>query len=193
MAPHVSQPAIESGNRTAGNLPRSRRRTLDGTRREGVPETLRPDDRRSLPSRDKRRRIRRTCGAKPAQQMAASHRTESHGLPQNEDREAFNASPCDVLRNTAQAFIGEGGIRTPGTVLPARRFSKAVLSTTQPPLQSRTRRSNHFANSLVRVTYRAIVVPTRSLSAGEQQVRFGSAIRRDAEAFVERRAERKQE
>src|SRR5262245_47253789 len=30
---------------------------------------------------------------------------------------------------------GEGGIRTRGAVLPARRFSKAVLSTTQPPLR----------------------------------------------------------
>ncbi len=33
---------------------------------------------------------------------------------------------------------GEGGIRTRGGVLPPRRFSKAVLSTTQPPLQSHT-------------------------------------------------------
>ncbi len=31
---------------------------------------------------------------------------------------------------------GEGGIRTRGGVLPPRRFSKAVLSTTQPPLQN---------------------------------------------------------
>ena len=30
---------------------------------------------------------------------------------------------------------GEGGIRTRGKVLPLRRFSKAVLSTTQPPLR----------------------------------------------------------
>lgn len=33
---------------------------------------------------------------------------------------------------------GEGGIRTRGKVLPLRRFSKAVLSTTQPPLQMLT-------------------------------------------------------
>jgi hypothetical protein len=32
---------------------------------------------------------------------------------------------------------GEGGIRTPGTVLPVQRFSKAPLSTTQPPLRNR--------------------------------------------------------
>ena len=32
---------------------------------------------------------------------------------------------------------GEGGIRTPGTVLPVQRFSKAPLSATQPPLQTR--------------------------------------------------------
>ena len=49
---------------------------------------------------------------KPAQQMAATNRRESHTLLQNEHREALNASPCDVLRDTAQAFIGEGGIRT---------------------------------------------------------------------------------
>ena len=29
---------------------------------------------------------------------------------------------------------GEGGIRTPGRLLHLRRFSKALLSTTQPPL-----------------------------------------------------------
>src|SRR6516165_7232350 len=39
-----------------------------------------------------------------------------------------------VTHNTC-ALNGEGGIRTRGTVLPVRRFSKAVLSTTQPPLR----------------------------------------------------------
>ncbi len=34
---------------------------------------------------------------------------------------------------------GEGGIRTRGEVLPPRRFSKAVLSTTQPPLPNTPR------------------------------------------------------
>jgi len=48
---------------------------------------------------------------KPAQQVAAVNRGESHNLPQNEDREAYYASPCDVLRDTAQVFIGEGGIQ----------------------------------------------------------------------------------
>jgi hypothetical protein len=32
---------------------------------------------------------------------------------------------------------GEGGIRTPGRLLHLRRFSKALLSTTQPPLRNR--------------------------------------------------------
>ena len=40
----------------------------------------------------------------------------------------------EVAENTSE-LSGEGGIRTPGAVLPARRFSKAVLSTTQPPLR----------------------------------------------------------
>ncbi len=52
---------------------------------------------------------------KPAQQMAASHRTESHTLLQNEHGEAYYASPCDVLRDTAHTFIGGAGIRTLGT------------------------------------------------------------------------------
>src|SRR5439155_13315066 len=32
-------------------------------------------------------------------------------------------------------WSGEGGIRTRGPVLPGHRFSKAALSTTQPPLR----------------------------------------------------------
>ena len=36
---------------------------------------------------------------------------------------------------TTDVQNGEGGIRTRGTILLVRRFSKAVLSTTQPPLQ----------------------------------------------------------
>lgn len=47
---------------------------------------------------------------KPAQQVAASNRTESQTLPQDEDGEAFNAYPCDVLRDTAQTLSGAGGI-----------------------------------------------------------------------------------
>jgi hypothetical protein len=39
------------------------------------------------------------------------------------------------LGHIGQQASGEGGIRTRGGVLPPRRFSKAVLSATQPPLQ----------------------------------------------------------
>ena len=39
------------------------------------------------------------------------------------------------VANHTKSSSGEGGIRTRGTVLPVRRFSKAVLSTTQPPLR----------------------------------------------------------
>ena len=43
------------------------------------------------------------------------------------------------IKNPAMAglglFCGEGGIRTHGTVLPVRRFSKPFLSATQAPLQ----------------------------------------------------------
>jgi hypothetical protein len=40
-----------------------------------------------------------------------------------------------ALPQSGQGGSGEGGIRTRGKVLPLRRFSKAVLSTTQPPLR----------------------------------------------------------
>jgi hypothetical protein len=44
--------------------------------------------------------------------------------------------PFDVLvEGLISEKSGEGGIRTRGGVLPPRRFSKAVLSATQPPLQ----------------------------------------------------------
>src|SRR5215203_5111178 len=44
--------------------------------------------------------------------------------------------PCGKrFCHTGRLDSGEGGIRTRGGVLPPRRFSKAVLSTTQPPLQ----------------------------------------------------------
>ena len=48
----------------------------------------------------------------------ATRRAESgvQAESQNADGEAFTASPCDVLRDTAQAFIGEGGIRTPSEI-----------------------------------------------------------------------------
>jgi len=72
---------------------------------------------------------------KPAQQPPAGKRRERQSSPEDEDGEAITASPCDTLRHTAQSSSGEGGIRTRGGVLPPRRFSKAVLSTTQPPLQ----------------------------------------------------------
>ena len=39
------------------------------------------------------------------------------------------------LRANFVNFSGEGGIRTHGTVLPVRRFSKPFLSATQAPLR----------------------------------------------------------
>ncbi len=72
---------------------------------------------------------------KAAQQVAAGSRREPKTLPQDEQGEAVVASPCDSSRCPAQASSGEGGIRTRGAILLARRFSKAVLSTTQPPLR----------------------------------------------------------
>lgn len=52
-----------------------------------------------------------------------------------------NHSPADAEMQLADLrFVrktgGEGGIRTPGRLLHLRRFSKALLSTTQPPLRS---------------------------------------------------------
>ena len=41
-----------------------------------------------------------------------------------------NAQVIDTIKDG-----GEGGIRTPGRGFPLRRFSKPLLSTTQPPLR----------------------------------------------------------
>src|ERR1019366_6370394 len=52
-------------------------------------------------------------------------------------RRAPVASKGSANRNSGDAFWdgGEGGIRTPGRSFPLRRFSKPLLSTTQPPLR----------------------------------------------------------
>jgi hypothetical protein len=45
------------------------------------------------------------------------------------------AESCESEELGAKAQSGEGGIRTRGTMLLVRRFSKPVLSATQPPLR----------------------------------------------------------
>lgn len=52
----------------------------------------------------------------------------------NVERAGGVATPGPAQNCGKEGESGEGGIRTRGAVLPARRFSKAVLSTTQPPL-----------------------------------------------------------
>ena len=71
---------------------------------------------------------------KAVQQAAAGNGGDSQTDRVNGDGAATCATPCESPQYTAHAFSGEGGIRTRGGVLPPRRFSKAVLSTTQPPL-----------------------------------------------------------
>jgi hypothetical protein len=44
--------------------------------------------------------------------------------------------------NQGVGYGGEGGIRTPGRGFPLRRFSKPLLSTTQPPLRRGSGRSS---------------------------------------------------
>ena len=46
------------------------------------------------------------------------------------------ADSCESEELGAKAQSGEGGIRTRGTMLLVRRFSKPVLSATQPPLRT---------------------------------------------------------
>ena len=43
-----------------------------------------------------------------------------------------------------KAFGGEAGIRTRGTVLPVRRFSKPLVSATHPPLQAEKKSTNNW-------------------------------------------------
>ena len=60
----------------------------------------------------------------------------SPGVGDGRSPEALESEPLEGDRGGVQGNeSGEGGIRTRGAVLPARRFSKAVLSTTQPPLR----------------------------------------------------------
>ncbi len=72
------------------------------------------------------------------QQTDVGDSRESHDLSEDPDVEDVSAIPCESQLITAQTFSGEGGIRTPGKILLLRGFSKAVLSTTQPPLQYST-------------------------------------------------------
>jgi integrase len=60
-----------------------------------------------------------------------SGEVDDDGMP-----EPLEMNAKEGNRGRSKTFeSGEGGIRTRGAVLPARRFSKAVLSTTQPPLR----------------------------------------------------------
>lgn len=70
----------------------------------------------------------------PAQQVPAGKRDEPQEQSELTEREPVYASSREIPRRAARPKNGEGGIRTRGGVLPPRRFSKAVLSTTQPPL-----------------------------------------------------------
>ncbi len=72
---------------------------------------------------------------KQAQQRAADNRREMRPRSGNPVIAELPAVPCDMQREAAPEINGEEGIRTLGTVLPVRGFSKAVLSTTQPPLR----------------------------------------------------------
>ncbi|MBX7104183.1 MAG: hypothetical protein K1X57_08875, partial [Gemmataceae bacterium] len=53
---------------------------------------------------------------KAAQQAAVGSSSVSQILSQDTCGEAFTASPCDSMQYSAQTYIGEGGIRTRGTV-----------------------------------------------------------------------------
>jgi len=71
----------------------------------------------------------------PAQQAAAASGEEKNWHRENADKQGKCATHCETLTNDATIQSGGEGIRTLGTVLPVRGFSKAVLSTTQPPLR----------------------------------------------------------
>ena len=64
---------------------------------------------------------------KAVQQAAVGNSNDSQTDGVSGNGVAVCANPCDSPRHTAHASSGEGGIRTLGTVLPVRRFSKAVL------------------------------------------------------------------
>jgi len=99
-----------------------------------------------------------------AKSGAAGKCEEPKGESENANGGGFSAPPCDSLRLFAQSFSGEEGIRTLGAVLPARRFSKAVLSTTQPPLRLKkcsTRRvPRQYGSARFRASSVRPVVPT---------------------------------
>ena len=61
---------------------------------------------------------------------------------------------------------GEGGIRTPGRLLHLRRFSKALLSTTQPPLRKAgVRNKDPTGKAQGRFSSALVFCPAPSLSA----------------------------
>jgi len=71
----------------------------------------------------------------PTQQIPATNGKEKPDETLTLVIVGFTAEPCQDMPTAAQISSGEGGIRTRGTVLPVRFFSKEVLSTTQPPLR----------------------------------------------------------
>ncbi len=82
---------------------------------------------------------------KPAQQRTAGNRGEPKSSPENADGEAFIASPCDWPRDTAQAFSGEGGIRTLVTLAGKSVFETDAFnhSATSPMLHLQDSSSPH--------------------------------------------------
>ena len=74
-------------------------------------------------------------GADVAQQGFATHIRLVANSSLSIDRVGFCADSCESRVLGAKAQSGEGGIRTRGTMLLVRRFSKPVLSATQPPLR----------------------------------------------------------
>src|SRR5262249_19397570 len=92
-------PAVEPGDRTAGGVPGPRRRPVDGSRREGESEALRPDDRGPLRPGGTRRRIRRTGGAESG---AADDGGESHGAEDADRKRRRGSGYCFPVRLVAR-------------------------------------------------------------------------------------------
>jgi hypothetical protein len=84
---------------------------------------------------------------------------------------------------------GEGGIRTPGTVLPVQRFSKAPLSTTQPPLRTGLGRQTLQNESARRISDFCGVFEGGQSCLGETSAGVGEGV--DVHSLLSFRAERR--
>ena len=100
-------------------VPGPRRRAVDGTRRQGELEALRPDDRGALRPGGRRRRKRRTRGAKSGAADRRGNGSESHESTANPELDADFCDSYAIRNYLLQRDLAEGEGFEPSVGCPA--------------------------------------------------------------------------